>query len=71
MCISWYFIRRLLRKLLRLCGKIRNDWLRWRKSVIIVYRPFVQDNLVEKKHHRLSRSARSDVLDRELKPNAK
>lgn len=29
-----------------------------------------QDNLVEKKHHRLSRSARSDVLDRELKPNA-
>lgn len=30
----------------------------------------LQDNLVEKKHHRLSRSARSGLSDRDVKPTA-
>jgi phosphatidylinositol 3-kinase len=31
---------------------------------------FFQDNLVEKKHHRLARSARSGLSDRDAKPTA-
>lgn len=30
----------------------------------------LQENLVEKKHHRLSRSARSGLSDRDAKPTA-
>lgn len=31
----------------------------------------LQENLVERKHHRLSRSARSGLSDRDAKPTAK
>lgn len=31
---------------------------------------FIQDNLVERKHHRLARSARSGLCDRDAKPTA-
>lgn len=39
-------------------------------GVLIYDDELVSDNLVEIKHHQLSRSARSGVTDRDLKPNA-
>uniref|UniRef100_A0A182JSA1 Phosphatidylinositol 3-kinase catalytic subunit type 3 n=1 Tax=Anopheles christyi TaxID=43041 RepID=A0A182JSA1_9DIPT len=50
--------------------KIKHSTGFWLNLLVYNFTINLQENLVERKHHRLSRSARSGTSDRDVKPNA-
>lgn len=52
-------------------GETKFTFISKPKLVTVPDSEILQDNLVERKHHRLSRSARSGLSDRDAKPTPK